>query len=156
MNLQLRKATVADSRFLFELRNDASVREVSFSTTPIPFEAHEKWLAKKLADTSASLFIAETIEGEPVAQVRFDATETNSAEVSIAVEKTHRGKGYGSLALSRASRRFLAEHPALTRIRARIKADNLASLHSFKKAGYKQIEEKETHGGVAVTLLEFP
>ncbi len=153
MNLQLRKATVADSRFLFELRNDASVREVSFSTEPIPFESHEKWLAKKLADTTSTIFIAETKGGVPLAQIRFDLVDEKTAEVSIAVAKEYRGKGYGSHVLSSASRRFFEEHPSLAFIRARIKTSNGSSLRSFEKSGYKRIETDALHDTEVVEML---
>lgn len=157
MNLQLRKATVADSRFLFELRNDASVREVSFSVEPIPFESHEKWLAKKLTDTTSAIFIAETKVGVPLAQIRFDLADEKTAEVSIAVAKEYRGKGYGSLVLSSASRRFFAEHPSLTFIRARIKPSNSSSLRSFEKSGYKKVEKEALHDtGVVEMILTRP
>lgn len=152
MTLELRKATFADSRFLFELRNDASVREVSFSTEAISFESHTKWLTRKLQDSRTSFYIAETKDGDSLAQVRFNVVDAKTAEVNIAVTKRYRGKGYGTLILTLASRRFFEEQPFLMSILARIKPNNPSSLRSFEKAGYKRIEPDAQNGGQAVEM----
>ena len=78
----LRRATAADSRCLWEIRNEESVRAVSLDTAPIPFERHERWLAARLTATSAPIFIV----GAPddVGYVRFDAAP-GELQVSIAL-----------------------------------------------------------------------
>ena len=135
MNNILRKATRNDARFLFELRNEISVRQASFNTNEISFEAHTTWLAKKLSDPRTVLYIAET-DGRPTAQIRFDLEEHSVAEISIAVIPSQRGHGFGTRLISKATTYFFRENPQITRVHAYIKKNNEASLQSFMKAGY--------------------
>lgn len=153
MTLKLRKATQSDSRFLFELRNDESVRRVSRSMGLIALAEHEAWLAKKLASSDCVLFIVEE-NGAPIAQIRFDRNGAESAEVSIAVVPALRGKGYGTRIIHNATRMFLQEFQDIHAVSAYVNRGNEASLRSFTKAGYRRMEDVED-GGAVRHLLAF-
>lgn len=148
--IHLRKAAPGDLKFLFNLRNEESVRAVSLNSAPVDLNIHRKWFEKKLASSDSAIFIAE-IGSSPVAQVRFDA-DGQSAEVSIAVVKDFRGKGYGAEILKAAAARFFSEFPDVKTIRAFINLGNDASLRSFGKAGYKLVGESD-EGGLTRHLM---
>lgn len=148
--LILRKADLRDSKFLFDLRNEESVRRVSLNDKPITSEEHRRWFEKKIADPNALLLIAE-IGSEPIAQVRFDA-RGEEAEVSVAVVKDWRGKGYGTEILRQSARLCFKNFPAVERIRAFINLGNDSSVRSFSKAGY-QYRERSEEGGLTRNLL---
>ena len=152
VDFYIRKARKEDSGFLHALRNQDSVRGVSFSTAPIPIRTHLKWFAKQLMDKKSRIYIAE-ISGEPMAQVRFEIDSLQEAEVHIAVSESFQGKGYGSEILRQASRRFLEDFREAEFIRAFIKPDNQASLRSFKKASYLLQGETEHKGGLCVEMV---
>lgn len=148
VKFSLRKAELTDLKFLFNLRNEESVKKVSLNSAPIDFDAHSKWFEKKLAVSDNVIFIAE-IDSlpivQPVAQTRFDL-DGNSAEVNIAVVAGFRGKGYGTEILKTAAARFFKEFPETKTVRAFINLGNDASLKSFTKAGYKYIGKSEEGG----------
>ncbi len=151
MNSVLRRATEKDTKFLFELRNEISVREASFTTNKVSFEEHTVWLAKKLKDSRTVLYVAET-NGQAVAQIRFDCTGREAAEISVAVAPLHRGLGFGTHLISMATVLFFSENPQITRVHAYIKKGNEASLRSFLRSGYSVPREVQ-HGGQRVMRM---
>ena len=148
--INLRKAAPEDLEFLFNLRNEESVRAVSFNSAPIDLDTHRRWFEKKLASSGSVIFIAE-IGSLPIAQVRFDA-DGPRAEVGIAVVKSFRGKGHGTEILKQASSRFLKEFQKIKTVNAFINLGNDISLRSFSKAGYRHIG-KSDHGGLTRHLM---
>jgi len=144
MNFKIRKALLGDSDFLFQLRNEESVRLVSLHGDPISLEVHQRWFANKLGNSNSVIFIAET-DGVPIAQTRFDVIG-NDAEVSIAVVKEYRGKGYGSEILRKTSRECFEMFPDLKVINAFINFGNDNSARSFSKAGYSYDRISENGG----------
>lgn len=147
----LRPARKEDSQFLFDLRNEEAVRCVSSNPDPISLETHHHWFEKKLASKESVIFIAEE-EGTSFAQTRFDIVDEETADISIAVIATKRGKGYGALLIGEATKCFLSLHPKVSLVRAFIKPENAASLRSFLKAGYLA-DRETTQNGVRFVLL---
>ncbi len=90
----LRAAVFEDCRRVWEWRNEQATREASFNKEFIPFEEHERWFARKLADPNMRIFIAEDGQGDEVGYVRFDISK-GEAEISVNIDKNERGKGYG-------------------------------------------------------------
>lgn len=133
--LTLREASVGDARLLFEWANDPVVRAQSFTQATIPWQDHERWFAKKLADARCVLLIAEAARGQPVAQVRFDLGDDGSAVISVAVAPEQRGKGYGAAVIARACETLRARRGPVT-VLAYIRPDNLASQRAFSRAGF--------------------
>ncbi|MDO8429801.1 MAG: GNAT family N-acetyltransferase [bacterium] len=135
MNFTLRKVMIGDSDFLFNLRNEESVRRVSFNQESINPMGHSEWFKKKLADSQSQIFIAE-VKSQSIGMVRFDLIGDADAEVNVAVTEKFQGKGYGSGILRQSAVKFLELFPKINSIHAFIKPDNLVSIRSFIKAGY--------------------
>jgi RimJ/RimL family protein N-acetyltransferase len=147
--LTLRGAEHSDARLLFEWVNDPVVRAQSFTQATIPWEDHERWFARKLADERCLLLIAEDAQGQPVGQVRFDLGDDSSAVISIAMAPERRGQGYGAVAIARACEVLRAQHGLLT-VLAYIRRDNLASQRAFSRAGFSAPLALEYQGQAAV------
>lgn len=145
LKIKIRKALPRDSEFLFNLRNEESVRAVSLNSDPIKWENHQQWFKKRLVNPNNIIFISE-LEGKPVAQTRYDVSG-DSAEASIAVVKDFRGRGLGSEILKRTAEKFWEAFPKVKAIHAFINLGNKASVRSFGKAGY-QLAGQSDHGGL--------
>ena len=152
MEIQLRRVNLKDLEFIFNLRNEESVRLASFNSDPISLETHQNWLERKLAGSDSVLFIAEE-DSRSIAQVRFDWINTAEAEVSVAVTEKFQGRGYGSEILKKSSAEFFKEFPNCAKIYAFIKPDNKASVRSFAKAGYQFQAEIEHKGQISVEMI---
>jgi UDP-2,4-diacetamido-2,4,6-trideoxy-beta-L-altropyranose hydrolase len=148
-SLKLRRAQMDDADFIWRLSNDPTVRAVSFSTDPIPWENHVKWLKGKLSDSSCIFFIAE-IAGVPIGQVRFDI-KNGEAVISVSLESSYRGKGIGSSLMALSTSRIF-ELADLDRIQAYVKPDNKASIYSFLKANFKDLGLITLNGHKAIQL----
>nr|WP_295903181.1 UDP-2,4-diacetamido-2,4,6-trideoxy-beta-L-altropyranose hydrolase [uncultured Bdellovibrio sp.] len=139
--VSLRLATVEDAQFLYELRNDETVRSVSISNTMFSYESHVAWLQKRIS-SEVPLYIV-LYKGERAGQVRIDSDFT----ISIAIDSRFRGLGLASEAIEVALNRFSdMRHLQRTRYTAIIKDQNTGSIRSFEKAGFKLDEEVEIQG----------
>lgn len=147
----LRRAEAADARFMWEVNNHPTARAESISTNPIPWETHEAWFARKLADPSALVFIG-LVDGKRAGVVRFDIHD-GEGTISIAVSPAHRGHGVGSALIARATDALLSERPAVTPI-AWVRRRNEASLRAFARAGYIA-EGAALEDGVELQRLRF-
>jgi len=132
----LRNATEGDCRFIWESANDPVVRAVSFSSDEISWEVHKKWFEKKLAEQSTLLLIAENKQKEKIGQLRFEK-KTEGYVISVSLVEKFRGKGLGSLLIQLGSEKLFRTFPSADRINAYIKPENVSSVRSFEKAGYK-------------------
>lgn len=132
---RLRPAESTDARRIWEWSNDPEVRSVSFSSDPIPWDSHVAWFQARLADPQCRQCIAVERKGDPIAQVRFDIADDNSATISISLAADVRGKGLGTQLIWMACRELFAE-TEIDRVEALIKPDNVASIRAFEKAGF--------------------
>jgi UDP-2,4-diacetamido-2,4,6-trideoxy-beta-L-altropyranose hydrolase len=134
-DVEIRMATLADSKELFRWRNHPGIREVSRNTDAIAWQDHQKWLASILADSKKWLLIGE--DGEtPTGVVRFDAKD-DEAEVSIYLTAEKASSGLGLNLLHSAEHWLTANHPEICKIRAYVLGANDRSMRFFTKAGYK-------------------
>ena len=164
--VKLRKAEPGDSRLLWEWANDPEVRERSFISDQISWDEHVIWFSRKLRDPNCVQFIVLDARDNPVGQVRFDQLRDNEAEISVSIDKTKRGLGYGGLIIRQATEEiFRITH--YVAVHAFIKPENDQSVRSFEKAKFKEAgkevvknhfalhyvlsrKDKETAGSVAV------
>jgi UDP-2,4-diacetamido-2,4,6-trideoxy-beta-L-altropyranose hydrolase len=146
--LKARRATQADSRLLWEWVNDPEVRASAFNTEPIPWEGHQAWFTRRLADPGCLIAVIIDGEGQPVGQVRFEG-EGDEVVVDISVAPAMRGRGYATAVL-RLGLGLLFEDPRWMHVQAWIKAVNTASQRTFARAGFRCVGEKEMHGGKVV------
>ena len=146
--LTLRRAMPEDARMLWEWVNDPAVRTSAFSTDPVPWKGHQGWLARRLVDKDCVIFIGLDAGGIPLGQVRFEG-ELETATVDVSVAPTHRGKGYAPRLL-RLAVAALFDDPRWQTVQAWIKPENLASRHSFERAGFHCQGEESVRGNPAV------
>lgn len=132
--VRLRPADQDDCQRLWEWRNETVTRESSFNTRPVPYQDHQSWFSRKLADPATKIFIAEDAEGRQIGYVRFDIQE-NHAEISVSVDQRERGKGYGPIAIRLGSDELLSSK-SVKCISALVKATNPASIAAFRRAGF--------------------
>ncbi len=129
----LRNATLADADRLLLWRNDSRVRGQFFNSDPVLLEAHVGWLRQLLQDPLRFLKILETPEGS-CGCIRAE-WENGGYDLSWTVAPEFWGKGLGSVML----KDLMEELPGP--FRARIKADNVASIRIAEKCGMQRVEE---------------
>ena len=153
LGVSLRPVTAADARRLWELRNEEAVRQVSFRTEPIPFDEHQRWLAARLADAAAPMFMVDAPDAGAVGYVRFDAAGTE-LHVSVALAPEARGRGLGPAAL-RAAMRALRARGLRQPVVALVRSDNPRSVGAFLRAGFVPAGERRI-GAVTAAAVTWP
>lgn len=149
--MELRKATEADSMFLFNLRNDLSVRETAFHTAEIHQDIHQRWLSSKLNSAHSQIYIA-IVDGMPMGQIRFDFDDDyKRAEFDVAIVSAARGKGYGRQLIENGCQMLLAQYPQV-KIIAIIKKENQASLKAFRSSGFELVGELDSDSSVYIRM----
>ena len=136
--LQLRPATLGDAPRLHGWRNHPSVRAVSATQDPIPFEAHEAWMRAVLTHPARWLFVGQ-VGHLPVGSIRFDQRDSGHLEVSLYLDPELQGLGLGRYLLAAGEQALLARHPAGITIDASVLPGNTTSQQLFEAGGY--------HGG---------
>ena len=141
IKILLRKALESDMLKVFELANDPIVRSNSFNKSKIELEDHKKWFSKKLSDPNCFFFICEDHQSKQfIGYVRAEHKD-NEWELSIALSKIYRGKGYGTQMINDACEQIKNTNPN-SKIIAWVQEKNIGSIKSFNKAGFVQISEK--------------
>jgi UDP-2,4-diacetamido-2,4,6-trideoxy-beta-L-altropyranose hydrolase len=149
--LRLRAVTMDDARRIWTWANAPDVREVSFSSEPIPWERHLEWLRSKLADPTVRCWMALNAEGQPLGQVRFEAAPERQAVISIMLDASCRGQNLGSLLIWSACKKLFAETDR-TAAQAFIKTGNEVSARAFVKAGFQRRTDVEIRGQPALSF----
>jgi len=133
MNVRLRPARMDDGDRLLSWRNEPAVRAASFDDAIVTVESHWQWLVETLGRADRRLYIAEA-DGHQIGTARLDLTG-DEALVSLTVAPEWRGRGAGVAVLrALADTAFAA---GVARLRACVKAGNVASRATFERAGYR-------------------
>ena len=141
----LRRAEAHDCEWIWILRNDEETRRASFDSALIPWEEHRRWFLESLERGDREIYVVE-VEGLSQGVARLDIAGGEAA-VSIHLAPPWRARGVGPLALRRLAEVAFLDL-GLDRLIASVKADNLASLSAFVKAGFTP------QSGDAVVTLE--
>ncbi len=149
--IRLRPAREEDCRMVWEWVNMPAVRSASFHSAPIPWNEHVQWFNARLGNGACRYYIAETTGKGPIGQIRFDLNG-DSALVSVCLDPTLHGKGYGSALISKASRELLLG-TGITRLLAQIKPTNPASIRAFAGADFEAGPLLEINGQKAVSMI---
>jgi RimJ/RimL family protein N-acetyltransferase len=136
---------LGDADFLLALRNDSTTRRFSLTQHLISTSEHVAWLTNCLSDPAALLWIALSDEA-PAGQLRLTRLDALTAEVHIAVAPALRGRGLARLMLTFAAQACEESWPEIAHMRARIMAENGASLRTFRAAGFEDIHRPDDHG----------
>lgn len=137
--VEIRPAHLQDAVPLWQLANDPTVRNNSFSPTPIPFDHHIEWYNAKLASPDCSIWVLELGE-EIAAQIRYDRAEGNVAEIDFSVSPALRGRGFGTEALI-SSFKLACQELGVERVRGIVRVSNVPSACAFLKAGFTEAEK---------------
>jgi RimJ/RimL family protein N-acetyltransferase len=132
MNLNLRLATIDDSKLLFDWANDPEVRKASFSTKSIDWKDHVEWLKKKLKRENSFLYIFQ-LDDIPIGMIRFDKEEENTFILSYSIASEFRGKSYSSRLITEGLSQLSKEIKQQIYVVAFVKVDNIASQKAFLK-----------------------
>lgn len=150
--LNLRKVTPADCRRIWEWTNDPAMLRFAFQTTaPVPWNNHCRWFEGTLAETKRTQYLAETPEGAPAGQIRFEP-EGDHAVVSVYLAADFRGKGLAPQLIRAGTLRY-AEEKGIQTFVAWIKPENEPSRRSFLAAGYGDAQLLEFAGQPAWRLV---
>jgi len=153
--MKARFATIKDKAQLLVWANDAEIRKQSFMTKKVTKEEHDKWFSKVLADKdNQRLFILENNDESPCGQVRFSRTERDDWEIHFSMDPQYRGQRLGVKLICAGLHGFLGEGHK-SRITAKVKNDNAASLRVLAKAGF-QIEKKSASNDSETKLVYIP
>ncbi len=138
--LYLLPASEKDSKDIFDWRTDAYARQQFFHTEEIDFKDHDVWFKRKLEDPLSRIYMIKK-DNDSVGMIRLD-NEEGKHIISINMNPTSRGKGYGSLGLALLSFEF----PPGTILHAEVKNSNVPSLKLFSSQGFSVIiETPEKH-----------
>ena len=152
--LWLRDVLQDDCELIWRWANDPEVRAVSFSSDYISYDEHKKWFDKKLRDPECIFWIAMDEEDKPFGQVRFDARQNGSVDISISLGKEYRGQNYGSILLDIAVER-LFNTTTKKEVHAYIKPENVRSIRAFEKARFKWLGMKEINGCLSMHYVRY-
>jgi perosamine synthetase len=133
----LRRARATDVDLTFAWRNRPDIIRFGLSGRSVDWDEHRQWFAETLREHERLLLVVEA-EGGQIGQVRFDWEDDYTCEVSIYLLPEWTGRGLGVVALRNACAEALTVRKT-TRIFARIKHDNLASLSAFRRAGFTPV-----------------
>ena len=158
--LRLRPVQATDSAQLLAWTNDPVTRQQSFDPAPVPLTRHEAWLAGQLAQpTRYLLLLAEAVDtGEPAGLIRFAlslASEdvTTTATLSYSLAPAYRGRGWAAPLLLAGTRALLAVFPQVGRVVGEVKADNLASVRAFRRAGFTEVPGSGPEGSLTFAWI---
>lgn len=117
-NIIIRHATKKDVKLIFDIRNEKTVKEMSWNQEPLIWNKHKEWFNEN--------HIYYWIINDNQGFIRI-----KDKEVSIAFKKQYRNMGIGAEALRQ---QCTGKH-----LKAEIKLDNLQSLYCFLNAGFKPV-----------------
>ena len=139
--LRVRRACFQDAELLWQWANDPSVRANSFHPEPILLDEHLEWYKEKLTSSDTRIWILE-LNQVPVAQIRYDRVNTDTAEISFSVVSEHRGRGLGTRSLVLTSG-MVCRELGVKRLRGRVFSSNDASVRVFTKAGFECVGQEQ-------------
>ena len=142
--IRLRPVSQADSRWIWEWRNDTDTRAASKTTDPVPWDDHLTWFERAKDDPDTILLIGEhAATGEPIGIVRFNRHTDRRIFASINLAPEARGRGLGT-ALLGAGCRHACRRWGPRDIFAEIRQNNLASQRAFERCCFALVESGET------------
>lgn len=143
----IRPAVEADSKRIWEWANDPVSRTMSFESRPIPWNNHQSWFRQKL-NASLSICLVAEINDVPAAFVRLDEKDQDRV-VSINLSPHFRGRSLASPILREAMGVFRHWCPAGA-FHAFIRPNNLASIRTFEKGGFRKTDSANMKGQEAL------
>jgi RimJ/RimL family protein N-acetyltransferase/SAM-dependent methyltransferase len=132
----LRPAEAGDEKRILEWRNNPWIVSLGTNRRPVSPDEHAAWFRSVLGSPNRLLFIIESDEGTPAGTVRLDRESGAAAVLTIYLTRSFTGRGLGPRAIEAACRAAFRDWPAVGRIIARIRADNVPSRKAFERSGF--------------------
>lgn len=136
--LHIRSVMPGDLEICFNWANDAFVRQQSYNQSAIQIEDHTRWFTARLQDPDSYFYLFE-LDGEPVAQIRFQRTG-EEAVLGYLVAPAIRQRGLGTAILGKGIETFLADAGGHITVVGHVKKENIASQRSFEKLAFAKTE----------------
>jgi UDP-2,4-diacetamido-2,4,6-trideoxy-beta-L-altropyranose hydrolase len=143
-DLRVRPARPDDVLLIWQWANDPVTRANSFQSDAIPWSTHAEWYRSKLASPETRIWILEYRQ-VPIAQVRYDRVDPDTAQISYVVSPGYRGRGLGTKLLE-LSGPLACRGLAVRRLQGITFARNAASARSFTRAGFTRAAERAIAG----------
>ena len=131
--MNVRPATEADSRLVFDWRNDP-VTISTFRTGRVEWDGHSKWFPVQLSKDGTVCLIGEH-DGKPCGVIWFHKNRSGVWETSVNLAPEFRGKKL-SVPLLNTSLEWMRVHKSAEHFSTEIKNDNLPSIKMFEHCGY--------------------
>ena len=138
MKLKLANATFKDSRFFYDLRNDADNRKNFLNSEKISFDHHNKWFRHSLKKKSNFFFKILINKSQKCGYLRIKKKK-DTFDVSICVQREFRKKDIASLALLLVEKKLNWSK----NFTSTVKKNNNASKLLFLKVGYTIHKERK-------------
>jgi UDP-4-amino-4,6-dideoxy-N-acetyl-beta-L-altrosamine N-acetyltransferase len=157
--IALRPVTMEDAPLLHAWRNRPDVRAAMFSSDPIPFENHVRWLQGILAQPARFRYFVATAGGRPYGTVGFKGLDDpeRSAEWTFHVGAEDAPAKGGTAMLVLALDELFGSLGA-RRLDAEVLCDNARSLAIHRKLGLVEQESRRrqvVHDGVVKDVHAF-
>jgi len=137
---RIRPAGFQDAELLWLWANDPIVRANSFHPEAIPFDGHLKWYKRKVESPETRIWLLE-LDQVPVAQIRYDHVQGDTAEIGVSVSSEYRGKGLGTRLLQITSG-MACEELNVKCLKGVVFSSNKASARAFTKAGFECVGQE--------------
>lgn len=144
-SIKLRLAEEADENLLLTWANDIDVRKNSFHTETIDAHEHHLWFSLGIKNINRLHFIIlDAVENCPLGQIRFDRNlDSNIVYIDISLDRAARGHGLASSAIKIGITMLRKKWPESDVLIAEILSHNIASIKSFKKAGFIKTQTRQ-------------
>ena len=134
--INLTKAGITDINDIFKWRNHPDIRKNFFNQELLSWDEHEKWFIAKLKDPDAAAYMAY-YRKEKIGTIRFEANES-AIKTSVMLNPLFLGKGLGLQVVKMGVEKFIREETPDKSLIAEVKKNNIASIKTFRKAGFKE------------------
>ena len=153
--LKIREVCEDDCFSIFEWRNDKHSQKMSFNSDYINYEEHFKWFTSSLKNKKKKHYIG-IINDQKIGYCSFEIDENIlKSKVSINLNPTYRGKGFGKKFLEKSMDEYLALNEF--DLIAYLKLENLVSKKVFESVGFefKSLNEEILILQKKITKLNF-
>lgn len=128
MVYSIRRATLNDSRRVWEIRNSPTSRRNSLNHNRIKYTDHDQWFKHQYFKNTENRCYVLTGNKRVIGYCRLDKIK-KARIISIGIDQSFQGKGLGQRLLSG----VIKKNKQKRKINAEIQLTNQASLHLFEK-----------------------
>jgi UDP-2,4-diacetamido-2,4,6-trideoxy-beta-L-altropyranose hydrolase len=144
----LRPAKMEDCKLFWNWANDPDVRKYAFTKDFIPFDTHEKWFEKKMADKELRLYVLESDYG-PIGQIRLEG-QKSTKKLSYSIGRQFRRLGFGRYIVNKLIEMIDLD---VKEINAEVLNSNINSLKIFRSLGFSEFENCKENSKLFVKNL---